>query len=146
MYMHFNCSLCVVCYRKCIELVTSNLVLLQFFNRYGAYGSLQFKGIVSLSDYRSTALALVLEWKFQPICDCCRYWLIALFDWDIRLESNAACKIHVFLTYYTTQLSSWILVLITLDCFISVSFPLKVLFYTMGQTWHFIHRNSKWSK
>ncbi len=59
----------------------------------------------------------------------CRYWMIALFEWDVRLESNAACKIHVFLTYYTTQLSSWILVLITLDCFISVSFPLKVVCY-----------------
>ncbi len=32
MHMHFNCSLRVVCYRKCIELVTSNWVVLQWNN------------------------------------------------------------------------------------------------------------------
>ncbi len=30
MHMHFNCSLCVVCYREGIELVTSNWVVLQW--------------------------------------------------------------------------------------------------------------------
>ena len=54
-----------------------------------------------------------------------RRWLLIQFNVDIRLLTAFGCKIHVLLTYYLHQLSSWTLILLTTERAISVWFPLK---------------------
>lgn len=54
-----------------------------------------------------------------------RIWVLTMSKVDIRLQSNISCKIHVFLTYAFPQLSSWTLLLVTVDRVVSVAIPLK---------------------
>lgn len=54
-----------------------------------------------------------------------RQWIMELTDVDIRTLSEAGCKIHLFLTYYCSQLSSWTLLLVSLERAVSVCSPLK---------------------
>ncbi|ELT94869.1 hypothetical protein CAPTEDRAFT_205371 [Capitella teleta] len=44
-----------------------------------------------------------------------RYLIIHLIDFDIREYSIAACKIHLYLTYVSTELSAWVLIQLTLE-------------------------------
>ncbi|CAF1534801.1 unnamed protein product [Rotaria magnacalcarata] len=37
------------------------------------------------------------------------------FSFDIRVQNLFLCKVHTFLTYVTTQLSSWILTIVSID-------------------------------
>ena len=55
-----------------------------------------------------------------------RQWLIYMFDIDVRHLSEAGCKIHIFLVYFATQCSSWLLVAVTSERFIGVWLPHKV--------------------
>ena len=55
-----------------------------------------------------------------------RQWLIYMFDIDVRHLSEAGCKIHIFLVYFATQCSSWLLVAVTSERFIGVLLPHKV--------------------
>ncbi|XP_053395950.1 neuromedin-U receptor 2-like [Mercenaria mercenaria] len=55
-----------------------------------------------------------------------RQWINYMFDVDVRHFSVAGCKIHVFLVYFATQCSSWLLVAVTSERFIGVLLPHKV--------------------
>lgn len=55
-----------------------------------------------------------------------RQWINYTFDIDIRKLSENGCKFHVFLVYFGTQCSSWILVAVTSERFIGVWLPHKV--------------------
>ncbi|XP_060586420.1 neuromedin-U receptor 2-like [Ruditapes philippinarum] len=55
-----------------------------------------------------------------------RQWIIYMFDIDVRHLSEAGCKIHIFLVYFATQCSSWLLVAVTSERFIGVWLPHKV--------------------
>lgn len=52
-------------------------------------------------------------------------WMNLLWSVRIRAINNVACKVHVFLTYFSLQLSSWLLVLITSERAFSVMSPHK---------------------
>lgn len=54
-----------------------------------------------------------------------RYWIRRAFDVDIRNLSDMGCKIHTFLVYVSLDLTVWILVSVTVDRCLSVSFPFK---------------------
>ena len=55
-----------------------------------------------------------------------RYWIKNLPDAkDIRNLSDAGCKIHAFLVYFSLDVTVWILVAVTLDRCLSVSLPFK---------------------
>ena len=54
-----------------------------------------------------------------------RLWLKFVFDTDVREFSQTGCISHVFLTYLCTHLSSWVLVLITLERFLAVMRPIE---------------------
>ena len=54
-----------------------------------------------------------------------RQWLIQLVQVDIRTLSDAGCKIHIFLTYYSSHLSSWTLLLVAVERMVSVCAPLQ---------------------
>ena len=47
------------------------------------------------------------------------------FDINTRLFSHYGCKVHNLLTYYSHQIASWTLVLLTAERTISVTFPLR---------------------
>ena len=53
-------------------------------------------------------------------------WMEAMWNWDIRTVNNVFCKIHVFLTYFSVHLSSWLLCLITFERILCVFIPHKV--------------------
>ena len=56
-----------------------------------------------------------------------RHWIIHLTDYetDVREYTNAGCKIHLFLTYFSPQWSAWTLVLVTAERAVSVWMPLR---------------------
>ncbi|XP_045206618.2 C-C chemokine receptor type 1-like [Mercenaria mercenaria] len=54
-----------------------------------------------------------------------RYWILYVFDYDLKTASNANCKLYYFFLYMTMQYSSWILVGVTVERLIKVYFPLK---------------------
>lgn len=55
-----------------------------------------------------------------------RQWIQYIWDVDVRLLTDAGCKIQVFLTYFSVHFSSWLLVAVTLERVISVMLPHKV--------------------
>ncbi|XP_071088280.1 G-protein coupled estrogen receptor 1-like [Haliotis cracherodii] len=63
-----------------------------------------------------------------------RVWLDYMFNVDIRTISDVSCKLHVFVQYTFTSMSSWILVSYNLEMFISVAFA----FY--GRSWNTVRK------
>ena len=55
-----------------------------------------------------------------------RQWLRHTWETDVRQFSEFGCKLHVFLVYFGTQFSSWILVAVTSERFSGVWCPHKV--------------------
>lgn len=54
-----------------------------------------------------------------------RYWIRETFDTDLRHLSSASCKTHTFLVYYSLDFTVWVLVSVTIDRCLSVTFPFK---------------------
>jgi hypothetical protein len=54
-----------------------------------------------------------------------RHWLIAVAGYDFRDANNWSCAMHLFLVNYSIHLSSWLLVAVTLDRYISICFPVR---------------------
>ncbi|KAK2147398.1 hypothetical protein LSH36_555g03019 [Paralvinella palmiformis] len=54
-----------------------------------------------------------------------RLWIQKVADYDLRLASRIACKMHVFFTYVTVNMSAWSLTVISLERTISVCNPLR---------------------
>jgi hypothetical protein len=56
-----------------------------------------------------------------------RYWIKAMFDLDIRDISNFGCVFHLFLIYFSMQLSSWTLVCVTVERYVKTRHPFMYL-------------------
>ena len=54
-----------------------------------------------------------------------RYYIRELTDVDIRDTSETACKLHIIFVYFMRHFTSWILVSVTVERFISVWYPFK---------------------
>jgi hypothetical protein len=54
-----------------------------------------------------------------------RWWMIKVFNFNVRTLTNPSCPIHLFATYLFRHLASWIVVLLTLERCISVCLPLR---------------------
>ena len=59
-----------------------------------------------------------------------RHWILHLTDVNIRNTSDASCKVHLCLTYFATQLASWVLINLTMERVVAVFLPhrAKVIF------------------
>ena len=55
-----------------------------------------------------------------------RQWIKYMYETDVRHLSVVGCKIHVYLVYFGTQMSSWLLVAVTSERFVGVWCPHKV--------------------
>ncbi|KAL8608676.1 hypothetical protein ACOMHN_002905 [Nucella lapillus] len=55
-----------------------------------------------------------------------RYWLLNVFDLDIRASHTAVCKVHTWLVYSLTMVSAWILTFMTVERTLSVWKPHRV--------------------
>lgn len=55
-----------------------------------------------------------------------RRWIINMWDEDVRHKSELGCKFSVYLTYSSSQLSSWILVAVTIERLVCVVWPHRV--------------------
>ena len=56
-----------------------------------------------------------------------RYWIKAVFVLDIRDISKFGCVFHLFLIYFSMQLSSWTLVCVTAERYFQIRHPYKYL-------------------
>jgi hypothetical protein len=54
-----------------------------------------------------------------------RHWVRVFFEFDLRTWTYLSCPVHVFSVYFFKHFSSWALMLITVERWISVSNPLK---------------------
>ena len=52
-----------------------------------------------------------------------RQWVRVVYKYDVRLVSNAGCRFHVFLVYSSVWFAIWLLVLVSIERFVSVFFP-----------------------
>ena len=50
-------------------------------------------------------------------------WLKVVTDFDIKLISDASCKLHSFGIYFLHQLTSWMIVLATVDRYLTLFYP-----------------------
>lgn len=68
---------------------------------------------------------------------CLRRWITYLQNYDTSNVSPAGCKTLTFITYWCFQFSSWILVVMTIDRFLAIHYPLKALSFR-------VLRHPKW--
>ncbi|XP_064639029.1 FMRFamide receptor-like [Lineus longissimus] len=54
-----------------------------------------------------------------------RQWVKSLFELDLRCLMPVSCPVHTFSTYLFLHFASWLVALLTLERWISVTFPLK---------------------
>ena len=54
-----------------------------------------------------------------------RLYIREIMKVDIRNLSDAGCKIHIFLVYFFTHFSAWVLIFLAVERFIAVWFPFK---------------------
>ncbi len=54
-----------------------------------------------------------------------RHWIKASNDIDVRNFGEAGCRFHTFLVYWSTDFANWLIVIVTVERFISVHFPTK---------------------
>ena len=97
----------------------------------GTIGNLLTVVILSLKKNRGTSTAIFLLFlaASDTIILFTSYlseWTTIMWNFNFREVNGALCKIHVFLTYFSLQFSSWILVLVTCERCISVTRPAKV--------------------
>ncbi len=79
----------------------------------------QFKGSIT------TLFLQVLAWvdTLVLVSGLLRQWLNVVVHVDMRNLSSLGCKVHIFLVYWSLQFSSWILALVTIERFLSITFP-----------------------
>lgn len=58
-----------------------------------------------------------------------RQWLRVVIELDLRVISEMSCKIHIWLVYFTLDMSVWLLVSVTIERCVSVMFPYTVKQY-----------------
>ena len=89
-------------------------------------------GVLHTKTFRKSSVGFVL--RCLAVADALvlnvvllRMWILHLTHRrvDVRLFSAIGCKVHVFLSYLLPQLSSWLLVILTVERLISVAFPLR---------------------
>ena len=83
-----------------------------------------------LGRWSSTAVflfVLAISDTVQLLISPVRNWVLrGLEKQDVRQHSELVCKLSLFLTYATVHFSSWILVAVTVERFISVFWPHRV--------------------
>ena len=55
-----------------------------------------------------------------------RILVLGYFETDLRNLSDASCKVHIFVVYFSTHCSSWLVCAVTLERVLSVWFPHRV--------------------
>lgn len=52
-------------------------------------------------------------------------WIRVLTGWELLVYSSATCKTVFFLVLFSQHMAAWVVVLVTIDRFIAVWFPLR---------------------
>ena len=52
-----------------------------------------------------------------------RLWLKETYQHDLRSAGVGVCKFHSFLVYWSSDFAAWVIVIVTLERFVSVVFP-----------------------
>ncbi|ELU05998.1 hypothetical protein CAPTEDRAFT_208609 [Capitella teleta] len=86
----------------------------------GVIGNLFCLVVLQQKYYRRTTFgfllsALALADTGVLLTGLLRLWILQIGNTDVRCLSRIGCKVHVFFTYFFPQLSSWMIVLVTLE-------------------------------
>ncbi len=111
----------------------------------GTLGNLLIGVVMCRKNFRRTVTGFYL--LMLAIADTCVLWT-AVFRFvlqgqahlEIRTISNIACKLHVFLTYWISDFSAWVLVTLAIERWTGVHFPyrVKVLFTKKIAIWSLV--------
>ncbi|XP_033743409.1 growth hormone secretagogue receptor type 1-like [Pecten maximus] len=86
---------------------------------------------IRMQAWRKPSLFFLVPLAFTDTTVLCvglsRYWVREMFDYDLRLTSQAGCKINFFVLYISMQFSSWILVCFTFERFLKTNFPFRYI-------------------
>jgi hypothetical protein len=111
-------------------LATFFLYVAPFLIIFGSAGNLVSIGVLRSRSFRGTSHALLLTVLACVdtgvlLTGLLRHFIVSVAYIDIRTHSEAMCKVHIFLTYLFPQLSSWTLVLVTVERLIFLGLPLR---------------------
>ena len=98
---------------------------------FGLVGNSLVFVVLTKSSMRQTTCSIYLRFLavFDSLVLCVnlvRNWIFHITDYDFRDYSAAVCKIHTWATYWTSYISAWLLVSVTVERCVSVWFPHKV--------------------
>lgn len=93
---------------------------------FGTIGNLISIYVLNQRPRTSTSIyltALAICDLFMLYCGLGRQWSMHVFQFDVRNVSAVICKLHFFSVTFSAQMTSWILVAITVERVISVRRP-----------------------
>ncbi|ELU05186.1 hypothetical protein CAPTEDRAFT_140623, partial [Capitella teleta] len=96
----------------------------------GVFGNLLTISVMMSKTFRKSPSSIVLSALALAdtgnlLTGLMRWWLLYTFDLEVRLAGIVACKIHRFFVYFFGEISPAILVLMTVERFVSVYYPLR---------------------
>ena len=99
---------------------------------FGTTGNILSLVVLQSKYFRKSPSAFILSALAMAdtgvlLCGLLRHWIMQLSEnaVDIRSFNIVTCYVHSLFTYYLPQLSSWSLVLLSLERLVSVKWPLK---------------------
>lgn len=93
----------------------------------GIVGNLGIFAVLFHKNFKQLAYKLLLILAFSDsvvlATGLSKRWIENTFDYNVRHFSDAGCRIHVFLVYFSMHFSSWTLVCISFERFVKTKFP-----------------------
>ena len=113
---------------------TSAIILFKYASPFliviGTVGNLVAVVSLQSSIFKASSTSFILS--ALALCDVfvlntglMRWWLKYFSRVDLRKLSRYGCKLHLLFTYFSHQIASWTLVLLTFERTISVVYPLR---------------------
>lgn len=83
-----------------------------------------------------TKLFLVSEavWDiFVLLFPSIRYYLMVIYDFEIRHMNSISCKFYSFFGFFSTDMSAWILIVLSVERYLVLKFPLSYRLRTINR-------------
>lgn len=100
---------------------------------WGVFGNLATIAVLTRSNWRGSTLhhhliGLLVVDTCLLLTGLLRQWLMFTFSVDVRNYHWLVCKLHIFLTYSAGTMSPWLLVAVTAQRTVAVTWPHRVNF------------------
>lgn len=97
------------------------------------------RGVRMSSHSRKVFTLLALADTFALLVNPPRYWLQSVFTFDVRTVNDAVCVVHSFLTYFSKDVASWALVLVSFERLLATLWPYRLARYQSGALRYWLH-------